>query len=307
MSSEKPSRGNVKANAGESRSIFLGSPACTLAIALAFVLAAAIIATLDAQSAFGTDDAAERAKTVTQEQTFMESAGTGDVIWPETFEDDEGTWRLIEVSEPVQDPSWVRPSETRTVRRTARVAAEDMQNAESLFTTTLAYDEGGWEGMLEREGITSSPEYETLVRQVDRLITLEGLPTNDVAQLPPSMDFEISSAETLTSTTTAPLSLSDVSWTVTSTDDLGIPNEYSALCNFRGSEEYLTIPGYEVTCMWSGTVFQKDTQLMSQAVYELMSTIPWRVVGYASAVGAGIILSLALLGNRRKIDGRSVS
>lgn len=230
--------------------------------------------------------------TSTREQTLMESTGLPRSEWPDLIEDEQGTWALSEVHEPQPDPSWQRPSQTTSITRTASIDAADIGTAKNAFEETVEYDEEGWAGTLERIGITSEPCYEVLSRQVDRLVTLTGFPSNDVAQLPQTMDFEVATADTLTSTAMMPLSLSDVAWTVSATDDLGIPTEYAATCNYRGTEEYLTIPRYAVTCTWSGEIRQKDTQMLSTATYVLQEPYPW----WAPALAAGATGGVALLG-----------
>lgn len=254
------------------------------------------IAPVGAQAAFGSAFAADEPQTVKRSQTYMESAGAQSVEWPDETQDATGRWRLLEICDPVEDPSWQRPSETRTETESVSVPSSEAQRTADSFDEALEYRADGFAGVLERGEVTRTPRYEVLTRQVDRLVALPDLPSNDVSQLPRSMDFEVTTADALDSTAMRPLVLSDVTWSVSGADELGVPTGYTALCNYRGTEDYLTIPSYEVTCTWSGEVFQEDTQMISSAVYVLEEPFPWWIVGAgmalagagASAVAAGL-------------------
>lgn len=268
-----------------------------LCVAAAVALA---VAPTGAQAAFGSAFADEP-QTVKRSQTYMESDGAQSIEWPEKTQDATGRWELVEICEPVADPSWQRPSETRTTTKSVCVPASDKHKAAGSFEKTLDYRANGFAGVLEQAEVTSKPRYEVLTRQVDRLVSLEGFASNDVSQLPQAMDFEVTSAETLDATTTKPLALSDVTWSVSEVDELGVPTSYTALCNYRGTEDYLTIPSYEVTCTWSGEVFQEDTQMVSSAVYALADPFPWWIVGAGMALfGAGASAVAARLHARKR-------
>ncbi len=258
-----------------------------LKAALATLAAIAVNAILDAPRAYASDSA-----TLTKTQTFMESEGESSVKWPETMRNEEGAWRLVSISAPTVDTNWIRPSELKTVTKNLTVPANHAQAANDLFENTVDYNESGWTGTLTKAGVSLLPEYEVCTRQVDRLITLEGFAANDVTQIPQTKEFEISTAESLNSTGTASLTLSDVAWLVTKTDEQGIPVEYSASCNYRGTEEYLTIPSYTLTCTWTGEAQQADTQMISTATYELEEPFPWAIV-IVGIVAASCITAFA--------------
>lgn len=238
-----------------------------------------------ARAAFAATPAEDDPLTVVRSQTYWESAGAQSVEWPQETQDDTGLWQLVEVHDPVVDPDWERPHETRQASKSVTVASSEARGAADSFEQSVEFHEGGFSGTLERAEVTSSPCYEVRTRQVDRLVTLPQLPANDVAQLPQTMDFEVTTAETLDSTGTKALALSDVSWSVSSADELGVPTSYTALCNYRGTEDYLVIPSYEVSCTWSGEVFQDDTQMLSNATYALVEPFPWWMV----AAGMGLV------------------
>lgn len=244
-----------------------------LKLALATLIAITIDASLNASEAYASEPS-----TVTKTQTFMESEGAQSIEWPETIEDEQGTWKLVEVDEPIVDPAWIRPSEIKSITKTLTVEAARAQAADSLFENTIDYDASGWKGTLTKAGVSLTPEYEVHSRQVDKLVTLEGLETNDVTQIPQTKEFTVSTAESVDSTGTAALALSDVAWLVTKTNEQGVPSEYSASCNYRGVEEFLTIPAYTLTCTWTGEAIQTDTQMISTATYELDKSFPWQLV-----------------------------
>lgn len=260
-----------------------------LKTALATLLAIAV----DLSVAIPQAHAAE-ADTMTKTQTFMKSEGAASLKWPEVIRNEQGTWRLVEIGDPTEDPNWVRPSELKSVTKSVIVDATRIQSADSLFENTVDYDESGWVGTLTKAGVDLMPAYETNTRQVDKLVTLPGLPTNDVAQIPQTKEFEVSTAESLNSTGRATLALSDVAWLVTKTNERGIPLEYSASCNYRGVEEYLTIPAYTLTCTWTGEAQQADTQMISTAIYELEPSSPWPAVLIATMAAACAAVAIFL-------------
>lgn len=288
---------------------------CAAGAAAALALAGFGAQTALAREAFAASAAEDDPLTVVRSQTYWESAGVQSVEWPQEIQDDTGLWRLVEVHEPVADPSWERPSETRQTSKSVTVASSEARSAADSFEESVEFHQGGFSGTLERAEVTSSPCYEIRTRQVDRLVTLPQLPANDVARLPQTMDFEVTTAEALGSTGTKALALSDVSWNVSSADELGVPTSYTALCNYRGTEDYLVVPSYKVSCTWSGEVFQDDTQMLSSATYALVEPFPWWMVAAgmglagagAAAVAAGFaarkgLFSLAwpVLGKTRK-------
>lgn len=262
------------------------------------------IAPVGAQAAFGSAFAADDPQTVERSQTYMESAGAKSIEWPEETQDATGRWRLLEVRDPVEDPSWQRPSTVKTETESVAVASSEVQETADSFEKTIEYRKDGFAGVLERCEVTKTPRYEVLTRQVDRLVTLSGYPDNDVSQLPQTMDFEVTTADALSSTAMRPLALSDVTWSISETDELGMPTGYTALCNYRGTEDYLTIPSYEVACTWSGEVFQEDTRMISSAVYVLEEPFPWWIVGAGIALfGAGASAVAATLHVRKRRFG----
>lgn len=281
--------------------------AAGLCVAAAAALALAGLGAPSAFAAppvFATPSAEDDPLTVVRSQTYWESAGAQSVEWPQETQDDTGLWRLVEVHAPVVDPDWKRPSETRQVSKSVTVASSEAQSAADSFEESVEFQEEGFSGVLERAEVSSSPCYEVRTRQVDRLVTLPQLPVNDVAQLPRTMDFEVTTAETLSSTGMKALALSDVSWSVSATDELGVPTSYTALCNYRGTEDYLVVPSYEVSCTWSGEVFQDDTRMLSKATYALVEPFPWWMVAAGMGlVGAGAAAAAAGFAVKRGLFG----
>lgn len=253
---------------------------------------------------------------ITQDYTYMASAGEDSVEIPTSIEKDGKHYRLVSQSEPVNDEGWSRPtkslSETRTQSLPADQASSDSA-ALKYFDSSLGYSDGdGYTGSLTVSSVVREPEYESLTRQVDRSKSFSGLPTNDANQLPRTQSFTVTSDASMNATTTKELELSDVTFTIDEVDEYGVPVSYTAQCNYRGTEDYLTIPGYTVTVTYSGVAELQDDQMVITATYEEEPSIipepiqeaipdvpgiPWwaillAILGAAAVIGTPIIVAL---------------
>lgn len=258
---------------------------------------------------------ADEVAQITQDYTYMASAGEDSVEIPTSIEKDGKHYKLVAVSDPVNDQTWSRPTKTLNETRTQSLPADQASSdsaALRYFDSSLSYNDGdGYTGSLTVSNINREPEYESLTRQVDRSKSFSGLPNNDVNQLPQTYSFEVSSDSSMNATTTKALALSDVTFTVDKYDEYGVPVSYTAECNYRGEESYLTIPGYTVTVSYSGVAELQDDQMVVTATYEEDSIIPqpiqeaipdvpgipwWAILlailGAAALVGTPIIVAL---------------
>lgn len=228
------------------------------AAAIALALALAITPGVAHASVF--DD-------VTKEYRYMASV---DFEAPVQIEESGSVYELSFSTEPVADPTWERPTTEITHVDTISIPAADLERASSFFADELPYAQDGFEGTLVKVDVATAPEHEVLTRQVDRTVSYSGLLDNDVNRIAKTRDFTVSAAY---GTQTKALTLSDVTYEVESVDEWGLPTSYTAYANYRGEEEYLTTPGYTVTCTYGGTAELVDTQMLVTATYSWV--LPW--------------------------------
>lgn len=203
---------------------------------------------------------------------------------PEVIEEAGGTYELAFLTEAIADPAWERPTSEVSHSVTISIPAADLGRASSFFEEEIAYSEEGFEGTLSKVEVTTTPEHEVLSRQVDRTVSYTGLPDNDVSRIAKTREFAVSAAY---GTQVKALELSDVTYEVEAVDEWGLPTSYTAYANYRGLEEYLTTPGYTVTCVYEGTAELVDTQMLTTATYSW--TLPW----WASIVIIVLLASVA--------------
>ncbi len=215
---------------------------------------------------------------VEKEYRYMASDG---FETPVQIEESGSVYELVSSTEPVADPSWERPTTQISHVETISIPAADIGRASSFFADEMGYAQDGFEGTLVKVDVATAPEHEVLTRQVDRTVSYSGLPDNDVNRIAKTREFTVSAAY---GTQTKALTLSDVTYEVESFDQWGLPTSYTAYANYRGLEEYLTTPGYTVTCTYEGQAELVDTQMVVMATYSW--TLPWWQ-------GAVIVLLLA--------------
>lgn len=203
--------------------------------------------------------------------TYMDFDGPDSVRIREVADMGGVRYELGDVAQPQLDESWERPVKSVRISVTKSVPAADKDSASGYFSHELDYEQGGFVGVLARGAcVNVQPEHEVLTRQVDRTVSYFGLASNDASDLPQTKSFEVSSADGVT---IKDLSLSDVRYEVEAFGPDGTPASYRALANYRGTEEYLTTPGYSVTYEYAGEVAMAGSQMVINARYD--AVLPW--------------------------------
>ena len=181
------------------------------------------------------------------------------------------------------------------------------------------------------------PRYTPVQRQVDRLVSYSGLPDNDVARIPASRTFEVTSfGDGADTVETGTLALSDIAYAVERTDEFGLPVSYRADCCYRGQESYSVVTGYDAVAVYRGecpvddammkvsatyrpqpplalTVSTTNTPTTApttatapvQAVEETVEPVPWAqlgATGMALALGGSLFLFFRFGRRKRKTD-----
>lgn len=202
--------------------------------------------------------------------TYMKGEGEPEGLVLESVEHDGTVYTLNKKSEPREDDAYEPETKEIETDVTVKVDASDISNARAHLPATVeasTVDER-YVGDLALEGVEQDPIYLRRTRQVDRTVDYTGLPTNDVDAVIPSYgEFVVTSGDAVEATTTKTLALSDVEFEVTATDDLGLPTEYTAHANYRGTEDYLDPVAYNVTGHYSGIATEVDRRMVVEATY----------------------------------------
>jgi hypothetical protein len=180
------------------------------------------------------------------------------------------TYRLVSTEGPVFDAGYQRPTMFYSRQITKDIPLDGIDNLGLYFPSSVWIDEGGFQGSI---GMAVEPYriqnvYESWSGQVDRQHTIEGLPDNDVVRLPQTMDFTVSSDESMGAVQTKTLTLLDVRYEVMGTNPLGLPDTYRAYLTYRGSEDWLQLHHYVVAAYYAGDVAALASQYLVTATYE---------------------------------------
>lgn len=151
---------------------------------------------------------------------------------------------------------------------TKDVPLDGVEHLDQYFEQALTVVEGDLSGIIPRTAYQVAPVYESLTREVDRTVTIEDLPSNDVMLIPTTRDFTVTSDTGVGANTIATLSRAAVSYTVTSTDIHGLPTSYQAHVTYRGTESYLEIHHYQVTAEYGGAITSSVRRLVINATYQ---------------------------------------
>lgn len=203
---------------------------------------------------------------VTREFTYLASEGAPDI--PDTWTESTGfTYHLTsETTAPVD--GYIPDHQTFSRSFTTTVGPDQPYDSSEILPSSLQVDEGEFSGEIPLTSWSSTPLLQTQTRQVDRTMIVEGLPSNDVIQIPAEAEFTISSDEYPGATTTGSLSMAGVSFEVAGTDASGIPDSFTATVLYRGVERSLEVTGYEVSGEYSGDVYASEQMMSTRAVYE---------------------------------------
>ncbi|MCL2537361.1 MAG: hypothetical protein FWE51_03675 [Coriobacteriia bacterium] len=121
-----------------------------------------------------------------------------------------------------------------------------------VFGRRRDYANRGYRGQLGLERVELTPVVAVRSSIVDRVVTFEDLPTNDVAQLPAQQVFQLRTAEGLGSLGEVSLQAAHWEWLVTDRDPHGLPLAYTAFVTFRGEEKWLEQTAIRATAYYSG-------------------------------------------------------
>lgn len=202
---------------------------------------------------------------VTREFTYLASEGVPDI--PDTWNDPSGvTYHLV--SEDTAPVDGYVPDHQTFSRSFTTTVSDQPHDSSEVLPSSLQVDEGDFSGEIPLTSWSSTPILTTQTRQVDRTTVIEGLPSNDVSQIPASAEFTISSDEYPGATTTGSLSMAGISFEIAGTDSSGIPDSFDATVLYRGIEESLEVTGYEVSGEYSGDVYASEQMMCTRAVYE---------------------------------------
>ena len=240
-----------------------------------------------------------------EEHAYMKSEGDGQEI-PETVTEDGVVYELESLEEEA-DPNWEPETAHFERSKTVECAPQDLEAAVSAFPSTWKIEEEGFSGEIPLAYVAEPVPIQTQRSfPAEVKVSYEGLPSNDVAQLPETHDCEVGEGVSCT------LSRAGVSWEAEGYDALGMPSSYTAVVLYRGSYEDSVVDRYSVTTYYSGDIAGGDDERMIvTAVYrpveepasekepepgppaegpEAQEAFPWPAIAAAAAIIAGGVI-----------------
>ncbi|MDR2493441.1 MAG: hypothetical protein LBD25_08315 [Coriobacteriales bacterium] len=123
-----------------------------------------------------------------------------------------------------------------------------------MFTPSMRYSDDGYDGYLDRIGITCEVSYRVDERQVEREAFYKNQPNPDILYIPQLREYEIADAAYAGARTNAVLEMTAVTWEHEGYDESGRPLGYTAAVTYRGLERELVSDYVTVTATYEGTV-----------------------------------------------------
>ena len=188
-----------------------------------------------------------------------------------TIKDDAGnTYRLVSSTDPVLDESYSRPTQFYSYLITKDIPIDGIGRLDSYFSPDIFVEDGPFIGNINVASYDTTSVYEAFSGQVDRYLTIDGLPDNDVVRLPEYWDFEVSSSAAYGATQIKTLRLVSVEYVVTGANSLGLPTSYTAHLGYRGEESWLELHHYVVSAYYEGNIASSVGQYVVKSSYELV-------------------------------------
>ena len=199
------------------------------------------------------DGEEESSENITIEYRYVEGQEGGLVI-RDTITQFGRVYRLIDTSEPVLEKTLPR-TRTYTFKIDGSLSKEDLALIDGL-----------------EDMIHLTPVEEVFEREVDKIIVIRGLPTNEVEYLAETREFQVVAAKEPSLQTTKALARAGVSFEVEAYEDTGLerllPSSYKATIVYRGTETYTEVIYYlaELTYQKTETIGEIK-QYMVKATY----------------------------------------
>ena len=203
--------------------------------------------------------------TYTQKYLSTEGAPT----LPESVSRSGDTFSLLSTSAAV-DSSYEKPRQYFTYQASSQVSADGVGNWTAFFPASYPINEGEYQGSIGLDPTTPftvAERYQSYLVQVDKQVTISGLPDNNVARLPEYMDFEVVSSSTPGATMINTLKIVYVTYEIAGRDHLGLPNDYTAFVTYRGQEGLHEIAFYDVIANYSGELESSIDQMVLTGIY----------------------------------------
>jgi hypothetical protein len=191
----------------------------------------------------------------------------------EELSQDGLVYRIRSVSEPVPAEGavhWRGYMASIEGEVTVYTYEAGMDAIRSAFPQSLPIDEDGFKGSISLDSVSTSPTYITYQRPVEREMVIDGLANADIADLPTSHVFTVSSEEYIGATCDTELQRLSVTTQVTSYDADGRPESYGATLVFRGIERCMAIDSYHAIALYSGDVPARVMLVTVTVAYDLV-------------------------------------
>ena len=166
----------------------------------------------------------------------------------------------------------------------------DLNTTIASFGETYHYDAEGYEGDIPRTGLTYAAIEATETSELNATRTWTGLPTNDVTQIPATVDEETEWGHMVV------LARAGLEWRVDTVDERGFPKTYTAFAIYRGMDSREVIDHYRVEATYEGDVKSKEPVTTFEATLSYRGPQvlePERDRGEEFPIGAAVAAAVA--------------
>ena len=147
------------------------------------------------------------------------------------------------------------------------VASVTNEKYQESFEALIKVDQEGYTGVASRQSFEFVPYYVSRQRVVEKTVTHNALPTNDISQIPTSATFTVTSDVGDNTTTEATLELAALKWEVQRVDAYGTAQSYRATATYRGLESYRTKEDYTVVTYYQGVATRPGQNMELEVEY----------------------------------------
>ena len=209
--------------------------------------------------------AAALAEPAVLQKTYQWTSLESQPAFPQSVTQDGQTY--LAGTPVIKELSKVFPTVPATHTETRQCWPADLEATRASFAETYAVDEDDYAGAIPLTNVAVEPFYAFRQWEINEARTYAGLPSNDVAQLPQSIQVASSSTGN-----TLNLALASLSWRADAVGANGLPSSYTASAIYRGVDGETILDYYQITATWEGEVPAKEPVIQYQATVEYVST-----------------------------------
>jgi hypothetical protein len=268
----------------------------TLAVILACTLTFALPALSYGVEGFIGDGSDKATQTITY--SWLSEDALPEI--PNTVKTDEdGTWNLIDTTEPRINADYERPYQD--YEQTLSVVVKADADYKSLFEQSIVVDEQYLKGEITLDTFKVAPGYNSNTAQVERTKIFKNVSDQELDEIPQTYKFKVKSDSAPGAKAKVALNLSESDYKVTKYDEAGKAVKYTVMADYRGQESYLTHTYDTVYATYKGRVSDVRDQWLIEATYEYapatptLAQLPDNLVPQAAPFAPIVIAEAAML------------